>query len=102
MKNIKRCHTISILNDNITNISRTDFLKLMTDIYKEMTLVDEILISKEMYSFFENMGKDFFDETSIKQMNNIGIYGNLWGASIKIIKNIKHIIFIGETDEISN
>ncbi len=59
----------------------------------------QILISKEAWSLFKGMGMDFLDESTIKEIDETGIYGRLWGASIKVIDKLEHVIFIGEEIE---
>jgi len=96
---LNRCKTVTIPNEEILELPKEALYDFVSSSFKEIELydaiVDVILISKEMHPIFKSLGKDFFDETDIKAMNNIGIYGYLWTAKIKLVENIEHVIFIG-------
>lgn len=102
---INRCCSLAIPNEDVLETPKDSrallFSKAFTRIEeeKEGASVAQILISKEIYPSFRGLGIDFFDETTIKEINELGIYGYLWGASVKVIEGLEHIIFIGDEIE---
>ena len=90
---IKRCHSMSISNEEMKKIFKEKPCSAFHYIFKEIESfgvnVFTILASDEMEGFFkDNFGLEFYDAR------------HLWTAHVRVVKDLKHVIFIGkESDE---
>jgi len=104
-----RCKSVVIPNSDMSGISNEALCVLCNAAITKVenankpagSICDEvqILIPKEVWISFRGLGMDFLDESTKKEIDETGIYGRLWGASIKVIDKLEHVIFIGEEIE---
>lgn len=106
---MKRCKSLIIPLSDMSGISNEEICLLCHNAMKKVEHDNkentgdceevQILIPKEAWESFGKLGIDFLDESTKREIEETGIYGRLWGASIKIIDKLEHVIFIGEEVE---
>jgi len=110
MKKIKkyitnRCHSVIIPNKDMLKILKEEPLLAFDVMFKEIEDKNSkpilILAAPEIEKFFEGMlGRDFYDWVHEKDENGKNtISGSIWGAIVKKMEGLEHVVIIGEETE---
>lgn len=65
-------------------------------------MIKTIICPPVFFAMLRLCGKDFYDEATMREIKQLGIYAYVWTADVRVQKDINEIVFVCESKEKSS